>query len=739
MSIRGPQAVSPSTRTLAEAGRLAPDRRRGIIASTERMAATPRRQRRAPLAANHLRAGDADARPRGAVVANGPNANGGTLVEKKRTRLLALAMMLALAGSMVACNQAAKPGSSEGAEGAATVPSTEVVTQTIASESKVPVDTFVGATIGEPESLDPAWSYETTGSAYESNLYDGLVYFDREKPDEFVPALATEWTVSEDGLTYEFKIRPGVKFHAGGDLQPHDIGYSIQRALLQDRADGPMWLFLEPLLGTSSIEQLALETSGLDQKEDATLDDVPAEVKTEVCELVKAAVSADDEAGTVTIKVKQPTPWFLQLLSQPWGAALDQEWMTEQGDWDGSCATWSEFHNPEAQESILFDRANGTGPYSLGQWKKGEEITFEANENYWRTEPIWEGGPSGPPRIKHIVVKKVEEWSTRLAMLQAGEADTVVVDRAQIAQVDPLVQTVYEGRDESAPSEVKNADGTLKLFKGYPTASSTAAMFAFAINPDSEFIGSGALDGEGIPVDFFTDLDVRQGFNYCFDWETYIADGLQGEGFQVRGPIIEGLQGWRADSDVYAYDLEKCKESLSKAWGGQLPDKGFKMTLVYNQGNDTRKMAAQILAENLAVVNPKYQVTVQELEWPSFLAARREEKLPISISGWLEDYHDASNWVHPFMHSQGAYARAQHFPADMQTKFDTLIDSAVIETDETKRDESYAQLQQMAYDNAIDIFLEQATGRAYFARQVVGWFSNPLSPGTWYYALGKEQ
>jgi peptide/nickel transport system substrate-binding protein len=659
-------------------------------------------------------------------------------MEKTLGRVLAMTLALAMLVGTVGCRKTAAPGGEAGKEDAAQPVASEAVTETVSAASRVPLDTYVGVTIGEPESLDPAWTYETTGAAYESNIYEGLVYFKREKADQFVPALATKWTVSDDAMVYTFDIRQGVKFHAGGTLEPHDIAYSIQRAMLQDRVDGPMALFLVPILGTNAIEQFALETAGMAEKADATLDVVPNDVKVAVCKLVQAAVTADDEAGTVTIQVKQPTPWFLQLLSQPWGAALDKEWMIENGDWDGECGTWTEFHNPQKQESTIFDTANGTGPYKLGMWKKGEEVTFEANEAYWRTEPIWDGGPSGAPRLKRIVMKQVDEWTTRLAMLQAGEADNVVVPRANISQVESLVHTAYEGVDETAPSSVVNAGGVLRLFKGYPTVQSTAMMFAFAINKDSEFVGSGQLDGAGIPLDFFTDIHVRKGFNYCFDWDTYIKDGLQGEGIQVRGPIIEGLQGWRANSAVYTYDLTKCDEELKQAWGGQVAEKGFKMTLVYNQGNDTRKMAAQILAESLGQVNPKYVVDVKELEWPSFLAARRDEKLPISISGWLEDYHDASNWVHPYMHSQGAYGRAQHFPADMQKEFDTLIDAAVTETDEAKRDESYAKLQQLAYDNAIDIFLEQATGRTYLNQQIVGWYNNPLSPGTWYYALGKE-
>ncbi|MCA9797128.1 MAG: hypothetical protein KC910_35200, partial [Candidatus Eremiobacteraeota bacterium] len=172
---------------------------------------------------------------------------------------------------------------------------------------------------------------------------------------------------------------------------------------------------------------------------------------------------------------------------------------------------------------------------------------------------------------------------------------------------------------------------------------------------------------------------------------------------------------------------------------GAVAENGFKMTIAYNQGNTERETAAKILADNLSLVNEKYLVDVIELEWPSFLEARRNEQFPVSVSGWLEDYHDASNWVHPFMHSAGAYARAQNLPEALQASIDEKIDAALVETDEAKRDAMYAELQKIANDEAISIWLYQATGRFYVSKDVSGWFNHPLTPGLWYYALSKGQ
>ena len=101
---------------------------------------------------------------------------------------------------------------------------------------------------GEPETLDPAWTYETGGSTTELNLYEGLVFFKREKIDEFIPALATDWKQSDDGKQWVFNIRKDVKFHKGGTLEPHDVAYTTARSMLQGRTDGYQWILYEAFL-----------------------------------------------------------------------------------------------------------------------------------------------------------------------------------------------------------------------------------------------------------------------------------------------------------------------------------------------------------------------------------------------------------------------------------------------------------------------------------------------------------
>ena len=578
-------------------------------------------------------------------------------------------------------------------------------------------------------------------------MYDSLIAFNKEKADDFVPNLATKWSLSDDGTTYTFDIRKGVKFHSGDELKPSDIAYSIQRGMLQDRVDGPQVLFLDPILGVTTIADEVNEVGKLGYEDSSTIDLTGTTVPTgtasvatpdaikkaaeDTCKLVQQAVSADDAAGTVTIKMHAPAPWFLQVLAQQWSGALSKDWQTKQGDWDGDCATWTKWHNPAADKSVLFNKSNGTGPYKLDHWTPGEEIVLTANDDYWRKEPAWPGGPSGAPAIKRVVFKLVEEWGTRFSMMQAGDADYAMVDQAYYPQADSLVKTIYKGADEQAPSEAGNADGMLNVFRGLVEPSMTAAMFNFQINTEggNQFLGSAKLDGSGIPADFFSDIHVRKAFEYCYDWDAHIKEALQGEGVQPKGPIIQGMLGYDEAQPTYTHDLDKCKTEFQAAWDGKVWDNGFDLQLVYNTGNDIRRIAAEIIKKNVESISPKFKVTVQNLPWAAFLEVRTSGKLPILISGWLEDYHDPSNWVQPFMNpTSGSYSRTQHFPAEMAKEFSDLIEQGVSTVDPQQREPVYKKLQNLAYEDAISIFLYQPLRRRYFSTAIHGWYFNPLAP-----------
>jgi peptide/nickel transport system substrate-binding protein len=313
------------------------------------------------------------------------------------------------------------------------------------------------------------------------------------------------------------------------------------------------------------------------------------------------------EGDQVVFNFIEPFPELVwrQIIANSWGCIVSKQWCIDHGDWDGTEATWLDYNNPEKVDMTLFQQAMGSGPWKLEYWDPGIEVVFSKNENYWR------GAETVP--FDNVIIKIVDEWTTRKLDLLNGEADHVYVPREYIGEIEDI--------------------DDLTKYKDLGDLSILGWNFGFGIEADT-YLGSGQLDGEGIPRDFFTDVDVRKGFSYAFKYDQYIEEVWLGEAQQVGSPICEGLTYYDPNYAKYTYDVDKAAEHLKEAWDGELWEKGMKFTLCYNTGNVMRKSACDILAEGLASVNPKFQVSVLAMAWPTFLDASKAHALACWLVGW---------------------------------------------------------------------------------------------------------
>jgi len=207
-------------------------------------------------------------------------------------------------------------------------------------KSKDPT-TYVVASFGEPETLDPALDYESGGLGIILNVYDTLIFYNKDNPNEFVPQIATEVPsldnggITDGGKTYIFKIRQGVKFHDGSDMTVEDVAYSFQRGLLQGGTSSPQWLFTEAFFGTGTYDITDLfdaytitstlgvtdVTSLNDDRENLVkLAEKNPELVKSVCQKVMDSIVADPAANTVTFKLAQPWAPFLATIAGGWGS-----------------------------------------------------------------------------------------------------------------------------------------------------------------------------------------------------------------------------------------------------------------------------------------------------------------------------------------------------------------------------------------------------------------------------------
>ncbi len=556
-------------------------------------------------------------------------------------------------------------------------------------------DSLVYVTFGDPESMDPGYAYDDAShTVFHEHVYETLIFFNGSSTGSFVPLLATEVPsvanggISNGGKTYTFKIRDGVKFQDGTPMTVEDVKYSLLRFMFMDRDGGPSWILLTPILGVDGTR----DDKG---KFDATL-------------FSKADRAIQVTGNAIAITLKAPFAPFLGIMGQ-WSLVVSKKWAMAQGDWDGTAAGLSKLNNPAKPENTtMFTKGNGTGPFKLAQWdRQGRQEILERNDAYWRA----------PTRLKRVIIRAVPEFSTRRLMLQQGDADIITVNRTEQSQVEGL-------------SGVRIIDdlgrlANIGIFMNLNVDTGGG-------NPD---VGSGKLDGNGIPSDFFADVNVRRGVAQALDYNAALRDCYRGKATVGHGPIPRGLFGYNSNQKWYAFDKEKATAAFREARGGQVWNTGFKFTVLFNTGNTARQCVAQIMKAGIESVNPKFKVDVRSQAWPQYLAAYRQKKLPLWIIGWGADYPDAENFVTPFLHSTGTYSAAQSYK---KPEVDRLIDEARKEADPAKRKAIYDKLQEIAFADVPTVWLDPTDFKV-MRTWVRGWYHNPGFLAQYYfYPMSKQ-
>src|SRR6478735_2277888 len=106
-----------------------------------------------------------------------------------------------------------------------------------AAFAETPADTLVeGFAIDDIITMDPGEAFELSTAEVTSNTYSYLVRLDLNDTSKIVGDLAESWTVSDDGLTYTFKLKPGLKFASGNPITAADVAWSFERAVKLDKS-----------------------------------------------------------------------------------------------------------------------------------------------------------------------------------------------------------------------------------------------------------------------------------------------------------------------------------------------------------------------------------------------------------------------------------------------------------------------------------------------------------------------
>ncbi len=214
-------------------------------------------------------------------------------------------------------------------------------------------------------------------------------------------------------------------------------------------------------------------------------------------------------------------------------------------------------------------------------------------------------------------------------------------------------------------------------------------------------------------------------------------------------PLI-GMPGYDPNAPHFVYDLAQSEAEFKLADldhdgivagdetdGSDVWNMGFRIQMLFNQGNTVRQTVTEILAAKLYKVNPLFLVDTLGLPWPAYLAAQRAGQIPILTAGWQEDIHDPHNWYQPY--TTGSYGSRQHLPADLSAQIKDLLNRGVAATDPAARSAIYYQLNQLYYDQAIGFPLVTATSHNFEQRWVQGRIINPIYPGINFSTISKAE
>ncbi len=400
---------------------------------------------------------------------------------------------------------------------------------------------------------------------------------------EVTPALATSWERIDD-QTWSFTLREGVQFHNGEPFNAETVRYSIERILDPDAV-----------------------RFNTDYKQIGDVDII------------------DDYH--VVIHTLTPDPNFLAKIT--------------------SLHMVPQVYTASVSEEEFSANPVGTGPYRFVEWKLGQSLVLEANDDYW----------DGRPTVDRLVFRPIPEASTRLAELQAGTVDIIVGLNYDAL---PLV--------ESAPDLRAEAN----------TGRRTVFMHMDLLN--------GA-----VPLQ---DPRVRQAMSYAIDRQLLIDAVLNGYGTPLATIFRPDMAGYTPDFKPYPYDPERAKELLAEAG---YPD-GFDIRFMTSDGIVNKGVeVAEALGAMLGDVGIRAEILPVALQVMRDMYIGNPEPAsgnvePLFMFNYGAPTPDATSplraliqtgGIETFMHDEG---------------FDALIDAYGSEMDPEARNAVAYQIQERLYN-----------------------------------------
>lgn len=361
-----------------------------------------------------------------------------------KKRILPLLLTAAMVAGLAGCgSSAAKETTAASDNNQTTAESTEAGSTTGEKILKVQVGP-------DPETVDPALNSAVDGGNMILHAFEGLLTLDEN--GQLKEGQAESWETSEDGLTWTFHLRDGLKWSDGTDLTAKDFVYSWQRVC-------------DPNVAAPYAETVLGMVKGYDE---AVAGDI-----------TKLDVQAPDEK-TVVVNLANPCSYFGELAAFATLNPVQQATVEANGDaWATSADTYI-----------------SNGPFMMTEWVPGSHITFSKNPNYWNAEAI---------KLDKLEFELIEDSNAAYSAYTSGEVDMIKdVPTEEIPSlqgnddfhVEPIIGTYYVSlnlqKEYFQDARVRKAL-SLAIDRNYVANTLMQGTYS----PASSIVGPGWLDTDG--------------------------------------------------------------------------------------------------------------------------------------------------------------------------------------------------------------------------------------------------
>jgi glutathione transport system substrate-binding protein len=441
-------------------------------------------------------------------------------------------------------------------------------------------------------------------------------------------------------------------------MDPHDtndtLSYSVQKTMLQGLVGFDKEMKVIPVLAENySVNDNATEftfklrkgikfhdgtpfnAEAVKANLDRLTDPNSTLIRSSLFKVVKETIVIDEY--TVKVILSEPFGAMINTFAHPAAMMISPQALKQYGD--------------EVSKHPV-----GTGPYMFEEWQPGDHLTVKKNPDYWNATGN---------EVDSIIFKPTPENGTRIAMLQAGDADII-----------------YPVPTES----VKSIDGKNGII--------------VETNPSIvvQYLSMNTLKKP------FDDPRVRQAINYAINKEAFTQVVFNGFASPLKSVIAPNTQFY-SEQKGYDFDLEKAKKLMAEAGYAN----GFTATL-WGNNNSTSMKAMEFIQQQLAQINIK--VTIESMESGTLsdkiwnVKTPEEAEIQLYYGGWSPSTGDADWGIRPLLGGKESYPPFSYNTAYYNNeKVNKLISDALKTADPNVRKNVYAEIQTEIWNDAPWAFL----------------------------------